>query len=97
MQTTSPMSSASPIEVPKIDSDEPVVVIPVASVAPLDDQPDGERINSFTLAPKKRPRPFADSGIDAMGDELRGRVMRKPLTCAAAAFSLGFILARVLR
>jgi len=97
MQTTSPMSSASPIELPKIDSDEPVAVIPVASVAPLDGQPDGERINTFALAPKKRARPFADSGIDGIGDALRGRVLRKPLTCAAAAFSLGFILARVLR
>jgi hypothetical protein len=32
-----------------------------------------------------------------MGDALRGRVQRKPLAYAAAAFSLGFILARVLR
>jgi hypothetical protein len=90
------MTLASPIPVPKIDTDEPVIVIPTASVAPLDGPPDGERINTFTLAPKARRRSLEDSTADAIG-ELRDRALRKPLTCMAAAFSLGYILARVLR
>ena len=51
MQPTTPLNS--PIPVPEIDSDEPVPVIPTASVAPLDGPPDGERINLFTLAPRE--------------------------------------------
>ena len=96
MQTTSRLTPASAIEVPEIDSDEPVVVIPVASVAPLDGRPDGERINTFTLAPKTSDRTRAGLAGDAIG-ELRERVLGKPLTYLAAAFSLGFALARVLR
>jgi len=95
MQTTS-STTPSPIEVPKIDSDEPVAVIPVASVAPLDGAPDGERINTFTLAPKNRGRTAPRSAGDALG-ELRDRVHGKPLAYVAAAFSLGYILARVMR
>jgi hypothetical protein len=87
------MTPASPIQVPEIDIGEPVAVIPVASVAPLDGPPDGERINTFTLAPKDTGD---ESGGNALG-ELRDRVSRKPLTYLATAFSLGFILARALR
>lgn len=89
MQSNSPMTPASPIELPKIDSDEPVAVIPVASVAPLDGQPDGERINTFALAPR-----YDDA---APANSMSERVLAKPLTYLAAAFSLGFILARALR
>jgi hypothetical protein len=92
MQTTFPVTPASPIEVPKIDSEEPVAVIPVASVAPLDGPPDGERINTFALAPKNDDAAPAD-----FRDNVRERVLGKPLTYLAAAFSLGFILARALR
>ena len=86
----------SPIEVPKVDTDEPVAVIPVASVAPLDGQPDGERINTFTLAPMNSDRARAGS-VDARIGDLRERVHGKPLTYVAAAFALGFVLARALR
>jgi hypothetical protein len=92
MQTTSPTTPASPIEVPKIDIDEPVAVIPVASVAPLDGPPDGERINTFALAPKNDGPARPDFGAN-----MRERVLGKPLTYVAAAFSLGFLLARALR
>jgi hypothetical protein len=92
MPTTSSMTPASPIELPKIDSDEPVAVIPVASVAPLDGQPDGERINTFALAPKDDDATRANFGPD-MAERVRG----KPLSWLAAAFSLGFLLARALR
>ena len=88
------MTSESPIQVPEIDIGEPVAVIPVASVAPLDGEPDGERINTFTLAPKNDDQAPADSR--GLG-ELRGRVAGRPLTYLATAFSLGFILARALR
>ena len=96
MQATSPEHSASPIQVPQLDSAEPVAVIPVASVAPLDGPPDGERINTFTVAAKGSHPARGDDDVDALG-ELRDRVLGKPLTYVAAAFSLGFILARVLR
>jgi hypothetical protein len=92
MQTNSPTTPASPIELPKIDTDEPVAVIPVASVAPLDGQPDGERINTFALAPKSHDAAPAD-----FRHNVRERVLEKPLTYLAAAFSLGFVLARALR
>jgi hypothetical protein len=82
--------------VPKVDTDEPVVVIPVASVAPLSGEPDGERINTFTLAPRNGSRSLGGSGADRLGD-LRERVHGKPLTFVAAGFALGFLLARVLR
>lgn len=76
-------STPSPIEVPEVDVDEPVAVIPLTSVAPLDGPPDGERINTFAIA----PRPPG----------LREQVLAKPLTYVAAAFAFGFMLARVLR
>ena len=84
MPSTTPVSA---IPVPKIDSDEPVAVIPLASVAPLDGPPDGERINIFALAPKHN---------DTLG-AVRSRVVRKPFTFLLAAFSLGYVLARALR
>jgi hypothetical protein len=83
---------SSPIEVPDIDTDQPVAVIPVASVAPLDGPPDGERINTFAIAPTTSDLSPAD-----LRSEARKRVLGKPLTYLAAAFSLGFVLARVLR
>jgi hypothetical protein len=83
---------ASPIQVPEIDSDEPVVVIPVASVAPLDGAPDGERINTFALTP--RPRRFARGDYAA---DLQQHVLEKPLASLVAAFALGWLIARVLR
>jgi hypothetical protein len=92
MPTTTRTTPASPIPVPEIDSDTPVAVIPTASVAPLDGPADGERINTFTLAPEKSGWAFDD----ALGD-LRGRVLGKPLTYAAGAFMLGLLVARVLR
>jgi hypothetical protein len=96
MQPTASMAPASPIPVPDIDSDVPVAVIPTASVAPLDGPPDGERINTFTLAPKSNDRMLEDSAVAAFG-AMRDRVLSKPLTYVAAAFSLGFVLARLLR
>ena len=96
MQPTAPMTPASLIPVPDIDSDVPVAVIPTARVAPLDGPPDGERINTFTLAPKDSDSVLEESAVEAFGD-MRERVRSKPLTYVAAAFSLGFVLARVLR
>ena len=93
---TAPMSPASPFPVPQIESDEPVAVIPTASVAPLDGPPDGERINTFTLAPKNNEPALEDSRVNAFG-EMRARVLSKPLTYVAAAFSLGFLMARLRR
>lgn len=84
-------SPGSPIQVPEIDSDEPVAVIPVASVAPLDGPPDGERINTFALAPKKIDPPFA-----TFADGARDSVRAKPLSSLVVAFSLGYLLARAL-
>ena len=86
-----PMSSPSPIALPDVDIDEPVAVIPAASVAPLDGRPDGERINIFTVTPKNKRSSFAFTG------DMHQRVRGKPLTYAAIAFSLGFVIARVLR
>jgi hypothetical protein len=91
-QSTHSEAPESPIQLPKIDGDEPVAVIPVASVAPLDGDADGERINTFALAPKdkaSRPRQ-STAGV-------RQRVLGNPLTSVSAAFALGFVLARVLR
>lgn len=85
-------TAAPAIQVPTIDTDEPVAVIPVASVAPLDGPPDGERINTFAVTPKQSYPPSAEWGSSA-----RRRILDKPLTSLAAAFSLGFILARALR
>jgi hypothetical protein len=86
---------ASSIPVPQIDSDEPVAVIPAASVAPLDDQADGERITTFIVAPKERGSMGAFAGQSA--SELRRRVVGKPFTYLAAAFSLGYVIARMMR
>jgi hypothetical protein len=86
------MTPASPIPLPDVDIDEPVAVIPTASVAPLEGEPDGERINIFTVKPKTDA-----GGLNAFTGDMRQRVLGKPLTYAAIAFSLGFVLARVLR
>lgn len=94
MQPTA-KTPGSAIAVPAIDSDEPVAVIPTASVAPLDGPPDGERINMFTLAPKN-DRALEDFAVNAFGG-MRDGVLSRPLTYVAAAFSLGFLLARMMR
>ena len=95
MKTTS-ATPASPIPVPEIDTDEPVAVVPIASVAPLDGPPDGERIHTFALAPKKGGGSMKGSADKLLG-EVRDRAVRKPFTYAVAAFSLGYLLARMLR
>ena len=94
MQPTTPLNS--PIPVPEIDSDEPVAVIPTASVAPLDGPPGGERINLFTLAPREPSWASRAANGDALG-AVRERVLEKPLTCLATAFAFGLLMARVLR
>jgi|GEM_PF-6612313 len=91
MQTETPMALATPLPVPDVDSEVPVVVVPVASVAPLDGPGDGERINVFALAPK-----HARTAVDAV-DDMRNRVFVRPLTYVAAAFSLGWVIGRLLR
>ena len=96
MQPPTPKTLASAIPVPEIDTDPGVAVIPTASVAPLDGPPDGERINTFTLAPRSSARRFDDFAVNAFGS-MRDGVLGKPLTCVAAAFCLGFIMARALR
>jgi len=88
MQST----GTSPIPVPQVDIDQPVAVIPTASVAPLDGPPDGERINVFAVRPQQRGQTIND-----LAGDLRQGVLRKPLTSAAIAFFLGFVVARVLR
>ncbi|RYY49314.1 MAG: hypothetical protein EOO24_67105, partial [Comamonadaceae bacterium] len=92
MPSTQPLPASS-IEVPQVDTDEPVAVIPVASVAPLDGPPDAERITAFALVPRHAGRTTADFNAAA----LRDSVLRKPLTAVAAAFSLGLVVARLLR
>ncbi len=87
-----PNTPASPIPVPQVDIDEPVAVVPLASAAPIEGPPDGERINTFALAPATRGPSFADLGADT-----RHHVRANPLTSLAVAFSLGYLLARVLR
>lgn len=94
MQPTAPLSAASPIPLPAIDSDEPVAVIPIASVAPLEGPPDGERINTFAIAPKSDA--FEDFGGNALRD-LRASSLRQPLIWMAAAVSLGLLIARARR
>lgn len=96
MQPTTPITPASPVPVPDIDSDRPVAVIPTASVAPLDGPPDGERINTFTLAPKHDDWAHEDFTVSPFSD-VRDRVLSKPLTYMVAAFSLGLVMGRVLR
>ena len=91
MQPTA-KTPASPIQVPEIEADEPVTAIPLASVAPLEGRPDGERINTFAVEPAGGGSPWAGSA-----ESLRDGVMRKPLTYLVAAFSLGYILARAMR
>jgi hypothetical protein len=85
-------TTSSPLPLPEIDSDEPVAVIPAASVAPLDGRPDGERINIYTVVPKSK-----GSVSNSFSVEVRERVLAQPLTYAAIAFSLGFVIARLLR
>lgn len=92
MPSTSPATLATPIPLPRIESDEPLAVIPVASAAPLDGQPDGERINTFALAPRANRPGFATSG-----GNVRDLVIRKPLASVVASFALGLVLARALR
>ncbi|WP_332827115.1 hypothetical protein [Ramlibacter sp.] len=89
------MNTASAIPTPIIDTEEPVAVIPAASVAPLDGELDGDRINTFLLAPKERASmgAFAESTVA----EVRSRVSAKPFTYLAAAFSLGYVIARAMR
>jgi hypothetical protein len=89
MQSTTSTNPLSAIPLPDVAIDEPVAVIPMASVAPLDGEPYGERINVYALAPKRNEG-------DVLA-ELRERVLDKPFTYAAIAFSLGFMVARVLR
>jgi hypothetical protein len=86
-------ATASAIPTPRIDTDEPVAVIPAASVAPLEG--DGDRINTFILAPKQSGGMggFAEKSAS----ELRSRVIGKPFTYMAAAFSLGYVVARMMR
>ena len=83
--------TATPIPVPTVESDASVAVIPTASVAPLDGPPDGERINVFTVAPKRVKTPR-----DALSD-LREAVMEQPLGWTVGALALGYLLGRVLR
>lgn len=87
-----PTTPTSPIPLPDVDIGEPVAVIPTASVAPLEDRPDGERINVFTVVPRN-----SDGAWNAGTRVVRQRVLTKPLTYSAIAFSLGFLISRVLR
>ncbi|MEJ5992124.1 hypothetical protein WG902_19135 [Ramlibacter sp. PS3R-8] len=96
MQPTATHNPSTAIPVPHIDSDEPVAVIPAASVAPLDGAPDGERINTFIVARKNSTSRLGNSGAEALG-VLRAGALRKPLTSMAAAFSIGYLIARMLR
>ena len=95
MDYTARTNTASAIPTPVVDTEEPVAVIPAASVAPLDGEPDGERINTFLLAPKERGTmgAFTESTVA----EVRSRVTAKPFTWLAGAFSLGYLIARVMR
>jgi hypothetical protein len=87
------LHATSPIPVPHIDSEVPVAIIPTASVAPLDGEPDGERINTFTIAAADDSRGMEPSMGDVLGD-LRSRVLSRPLTWLAAAFALGVVMGR---
>jgi hypothetical protein len=92
---TSQQSLAAALPLPEVDTDEPVAVIPAASVAPLDGPPDGERINIYTLAPRQQ-RSLDEAMGDALED-LRARVLTTPLKSVALAFSLGYLYARLFR
>ena len=96
MQSSATKSPATAIPVPDIDIGEPVAVIPAASVAPLDDTPDGERINTFIVARQNSASALGESGANALGT-VRASVLGKPLTYMAGAFSLGYLIARMLR
>lgn len=96
MPPRAPSTLDSPLPVPDVASDASVAVIPTASAAPLDGRPDGERLTTFTLADKPDEWMLEDSAVTALG-EMRDRVLSKPLTYVAAAFSLGFVLSRLLR
>jgi hypothetical protein len=95
MERIARLNTASAIPTPVIDTDEPVAVIPAASVAPLDGDADGDRINTFIVARKER------GGLGALAGntvaEVRSRVTGKPFTYLAAAFSLGYLIARATR
>jgi hypothetical protein len=93
MQTITP---ASAIPVPTIESDEPVAVIPIASVAPLDGPADGERLHTFALAPKESRWAMQDSAGQILV-AMRDRVARKPFASLLVAFSLGYVLSRARR
>ena len=95
MDFTARTNTASAIPTPDLDTEEPVVVIPAASVAPLEGAPDGERINTFLVAPKEGGNmgALAESTVA----EVRSRVTAKPFTWLAGAFSLGYLIARVMR
>ena len=93
MQPDTAMPATIPLPVLDIDNDVPIAMVPTASVAPLDGPPDGERINVFALAPRKDE---LDRPGVALAD-LRHRVLGQPLTYVAIAFSLGFVLARLVR
>lgn len=94
MPATTTHPTESPIPVPQVDSGEPVAVIPTASVAPLEGPPDGERINIYTVAPKRSPRSANEVAGQAL-DGLRERAVRKPLSTVAIAFTLGYFVARL--
>jgi hypothetical protein len=85
-------TTSFPFPLPEVDSNEPVAVIPAASVAPLDGRPDGERINIYTVMPKTN-----ESALNGLSGNMRELVLAQPLTYAAIAFSIGFVIARVLR
>ena len=84
------------LPVPEVSSNEPVAVIPTASVAPLDGPPDGERINSFVLQPQRTQSALEESLVGAFA-EVREHVLRRPLTAVAAAFACGAVIARLMR
>ena len=90
MERIARVTNPSPIPTPTVRTEEPVAVIPAASVAPLDGDADGERINTFILAPEK-----GRSANVLVG--MRDRVKDKPFTYLVAAFSLGYVMARVMR
>lgn len=94
MQSTAsitPTSTVSPIPVPVIESDEPVAVIPIASVAPLDGPPDGERINTFAIAPKKED---TNPSTARVLEQLRESTISRPLAWLVAAVTLGLLVGR---
>ena len=86
-----PISTASPLPEPVIESNEPVAVFPIASVAPLDGPPDGERINTFAIAPKTED---TNPSTARVLEQLRASTLRNPLIWLAAAVTLGLLVWR---